>query len=144
VVVEDGKIIASGGKLGCGPVHTDHAELNTLNGILDEFFKNSGRTDLRGATIYTTLEPCMMCFGLILNLRISRVVYGLEDPYGGALCFFTPDTFPPRHKRDFPALTAGVLREDALVLFRKFFESNTSTLWTNKDNPLVALCLNDD
>ena len=35
-------------------------------------------------TLYTTLEPCVMCMGAILLHRIGRVLYGSDDPYGGA------------------------------------------------------------
>ena len=40
----------------------------------------------REMTIYTTLEPCMMCLSTILLHHIGRVVYGADDPRGGALC----------------------------------------------------------
>jgi tRNA(adenine34) deaminase len=40
---------------------------------------------LEGATLYVTLEPCVMCAGALVNARIARVVYGCDDPKAGAL-----------------------------------------------------------
>ncbi len=40
---------------------------------------------LEECTLYVTLEPCMMCTGAIIHSRIKKVVYGTEDPKGGAL-----------------------------------------------------------
>jgi tRNA(adenine34) deaminase len=37
-------------------------------------------------TLYTTLEPCLMCMGAILIHRIGRVVFGAKDKHGGAMC----------------------------------------------------------
>lgn len=136
VIVGNCGVINKSSKTGCGHPHTDHAEYNVINQILEQ----GDRKDLRGLTIYTTLEPGIMCFGKILNLRISRVVYALEDPYSGALYSFAPDTFPPRHKRDFPAITSGVLREESLIMFKWFFKNNKSRYWRDKINELFTLC----
>lgn len=43
------------------------------------------RWRLTGCTVYVTLEPCLMCAGLMVNARIDRCVYGAPDPKGGAL-----------------------------------------------------------
>jgi len=40
---------------------------------------------LEGATAYVTLEPCVMCAGALVHARVERVVYGCDDPKGGAL-----------------------------------------------------------
>ena len=44
-----------------------------------------GRWRLTGCTVYVTLEPCLMCAGLMVNARVDRCVYGAADPKGGAL-----------------------------------------------------------
>jgi len=138
IVSGDGKIIASGGKMDVTHSHTDHAEKNIIEELLES--KQHTLKNLRGMTVYTTLEPCMMCFGLMLNVRVTRVVYALEDAYGGALFSFRPDDFPPRHKRDFPSITSGVLREETRALFKEYFEQQPSDFWKDSENPLVALC----
>ena len=44
-----------------------------------------GRWRLTGCTVYVTLEPCLMCAGLMVNSRIDRCVFGAPDPKGGAV-----------------------------------------------------------
>lgn len=48
-------------------------------------------------TLYTTLEPCLMCTGTILVQRIGRVVFGSRDSRGGATCVF--GRMPPGFER---------------------------------------------
>jgi len=56
-----------------------HAEVEALRAVPDHLWKKS-----REMTLYTTLEPCLMCLGAILLHHIGRVMYGASDPYGGA------------------------------------------------------------
>jgi tRNA(adenine34) deaminase len=58
-----------------------HAEIETLRAVPPEFWNRS-----RDMTLYTTLEPCLMCLGALLLFRVGRVVYGASDDYGGAVC----------------------------------------------------------
>lgn len=44
-----------------------------------------GNYRLAGATLYVTIEPCVMCVGAIVHARVSRLVYGAEDPKSGAV-----------------------------------------------------------
>jgi tRNA(adenine34) deaminase len=61
---------------------TRHGEVNLCNGYLEKTQKNT----LRGYTVYTTLEPCAMCSGMMTLAEVSRCVYGQTDPsYGKAL-----------------------------------------------------------
>lgn len=57
-----------------------HAEVEALRAAPDEVWESPA--DL---TLYTSLEPCLMCFGAIVLHRIGRVVFGAWDPLGGAL-----------------------------------------------------------
>ena len=57
-----------------------HAEIIAIN----EACKKLGRWILDDATIYITLEPCIMCAGAIFQARIKRVVYGVSEPKFGA------------------------------------------------------------
>lgn len=56
-----------------------HAEMLVLGRAAREGF------DLRGATLYVTLEPCVMCAGAIVLSRIKTLVYGADDPKTGAV-----------------------------------------------------------
>lgn len=58
---------------------TRHAEMEALRAVPQEYWASSEEMIL-----YTTLEPCLMCFGSILLHGIGRVVYGSSDSYGGA------------------------------------------------------------
>jgi tRNA(adenine34) deaminase len=58
---------------------TRHAEMEALRAVPDDQWHSPDRM-----TVYTTLEPCLMCFGSILLHRIGRVVFGANDSYGGA------------------------------------------------------------
>lgn len=87
-----------------------------------------GNHRLLGSTLYVTLEPCAMCAGAISHARIGRVVFGAEDPKGGAL-LHGPKFFdqPTCHWR--PEIVGGVLAEESAELLRGFFRErrkNTS------------------
>jgi tRNA(Arg) A34 adenosine deaminase TadA len=81
-----------------------------------------GSYRLTGLTLFVTLEPCAMCAGAISHARIGRLVYGADDPKGGAVIhgprFFEQATC---HWR--PAVTGGVLAEESGALLRDFFRA---------------------
>jgi len=85
VITLDGRVIASGRNSIWSPkLRLDcHAEMEALRSV---------PVDARGRfsemTLYTTLEPCLMCAGAILLHRIGRVVFGASDGYGGATTTF--------------------------------------------------------
>ncbi len=76
---------------------------------------------LGAATLYATLEPCVMCMGAVLNARVPRVVFGAWDAKAGA-CGSVIDL--PREQRLAHGLDVfgGVCSEEAGALLRKFFE----------------------
>lgn len=81
VIVQDDQIIGRGYNQ---PISSHdpsaHAEVMALR----DAGRNVGNYRLPGATLYVTLEPCIMCAGAILHARISRLVYGAKDPKTGA------------------------------------------------------------
>ena len=81
-----------------------------------------GRWRLTGCTVYVTLEPCLMCAGLMVNARIDRCVYGASDPKGGALGTLFDVSADPRLNHAF-AVTAGVRADEAADLLRSFSRS---------------------
>jgi tRNA(adenine34) deaminase len=60
---------------------TAHAEIVAIRRATAEL----GRPRLEGATLYVTLEPCVMCAGAIVQARLARVVFGCDDPKAGAV-----------------------------------------------------------
>jgi tRNA(adenine34) deaminase len=117
VLVADGKIIGRGGNRtirDCDP--TAHAEIIALR----EAAKREGNYRLSGATLYVTLEPCAMCAGAIIQARVTRVVYGADDPKGGAVrtCFEVLTHPKLNHQVE---ITAGILAPECAGLLQKFF-----------------------
>ena len=80
VVVLDGQIIGRGFNQ---PISrqdpTAHAEVVALRDAATRL----GNYRLPGATLYVTLEPCMMCAGAMMHARLARVVFGAADPKTG-------------------------------------------------------------
>jgi len=76
---------------------------------------------LPGSTLYVTLEPCIMCAGAILQARVGRLVFGAEDPKGGAASSLFSLLEDPRlnHRVE---VTSGVLREECRELLQRFFQ----------------------
>ena len=80
------------------------------------------RWRLTGCTVYVTLEPCLMCAGLMVNARIDRCVYGASDPKGGALGTLYDVSHDERLNHEFE-VTAGVLADECANELRSFFRA---------------------
>ncbi|HEX5379943.1 MAG TPA: tRNA adenosine(34) deaminase TadA [Phenylobacterium sp.] len=121
VVVDpaSGEVIAVGanGPIG-GHDPTAHAEIVALR----EAARKRGNYRLTGLTLVVTLEPCAMCAGAISHARIGRLVFGAEDPKGGAVVH-GPKFFdqPTCHWR--PEVTGGVLADESSALLKGFFQA---------------------
>ncbi len=102
----------------------DHAEIITLR----RFAQLKHKPNANDITIYCTMEPCMMCFGAILLAGIRKIVYAYEDVMGGGLqCDL--QYLPPLYQ-DIPIeISANVLRQESLVLFKTFFENPHNGYW---------------
>lgn len=98
----------------CDP--TAHAEMVALRAAAAAI----GNHRLLGTTLYVTIEPCAMCCGAILQARVARVVYGADDPKGGAVrsCFAVFDHPRVNHRVE---IAAGVCANDAAALLQTFF-----------------------
>src|SRR5579864_5699500 len=98
----------------CDP--TAHAEMVALRAAASAI----GNHRLLGTTLYVTIEPCAMCSGAILQARVARLVYGADDPKGGAVrsCFAIFEHPRVNHRVE---ITPGILAEDATALLQKFF-----------------------
>lgn len=72
-------------------------------------------------TLYVTLEPCLMCAGAILQARLPRLVYGVEDPKAGA-CGTLYNVIDDERLNHRVECVAGVLPADCRELLQHFFE----------------------
>ena len=93
---------------------TAHAEMIALTSA----FHFLGSKYLPDATLYVTVEPCLMCAGALYWSKIDRVVYGASDVKNGYL-HITKDTSPFHPKTD---LHRGVLSEECAALMKSFFQ----------------------
>ena len=119
VVVCDGEVVARAhNRRETDADPSAHAEFSAML----EASRALGRWRLTGCTVYVTLEPCLMCAGLMVNARIDRCVYGASDPKGGALGTLYDVSADPRLNHAF-AVTPGVLADESAELLRSFFRS---------------------
>ncbi len=82
LVSREGEILSKTHNLKeCTSDPTGHAEILALR----KASKNLNSWRLEGATMYVTLEPCMMCTGALIQSRVTRVVFGAYDPKGGMI-----------------------------------------------------------
>jgi len=97
---------------------TAHAEILALR----EAAARTGNYRLENATLYCTLEPCVMCAGALVAARIQRVVFGARDlRFGGIRSKFQiADSDVLNHKVE---IVEGVLAVECVELLRGFFES---------------------
>jgi tRNA(adenine34) deaminase len=99
VISLNGKVVAEGRNSIWVPKFNPnrHAEIEALAVVPTELWTRS-----KEMTLYTTLEPCLMCFGAILLHRIGRVVFGSHDNHGGASPVF--GHLPPYFETELQAL----------------------------------------
>ena len=119
VVVCDGRIVARAHnrrELDRDP--SAHAEFRAMLDAAREL----DRWRLSGCTVYVTLEPCLMCAGLMVNARVDRCVFGAADPKGGALGTLFDGSHDPRLNHEFE-VTAGVLEQECADVLRRFFRA---------------------
>jgi tRNA(adenine34) deaminase len=97
---------------------TAHAEILALRGAAER----AGNYRLEGATIYCTLEPCVMCAGALVAARVARLVFGARDlRFGGVRSKFrVADSDLLNHRLE---ITEGVMAPECVALLQRFFEA---------------------
>ena len=119
VVGPEGGLLAAAGnrtRMDCDP--TAHAEVLALR----EAARRVGNYRLTGAVVYSTVEPCAMCAGALVQARVARLVYGARDERAGAVesVFRVCDASSLNHRME---LAAGVLGEECRALIQEFFRA---------------------
>lgn len=128
VIVLDQTIIATGSRdNSTGKSNEiDHAEIIALRSLLTEKLD----IDLSKVTVYSTMEPCLMCFSTLIVNGVTKFVYGYEDAMGGGTNLPLAQLAPLY--RDIKIdLTGGVMRQECLGLFKSFFSSTKSDYLKN-------------
>ena len=122
VVVRDGIILGSGWNRPlqrCDP--TAHAEIEALRAAANL----AGNYRLPDATLYSTLEPCVMCAGALIHARIARLVFATPDPRSGAIFsqFNLLESSAFNHRISWEW---GLLREECAAELQNFFRQRRS------------------
>jgi tRNA(adenine34) deaminase len=117
VLVRGNEVIARAGNrtiVDCDP--TAHAEVVALRAAARAVSNHR----LEGTTLYVTIEPCAMCAGAIVQSRVGRVVYGADDPKGGAFrsCFQVLASPATNHRVE---VVPGILAAESAALLQSFF-----------------------
>jgi tRNA(adenine34) deaminase len=97
---------------------TAHAEIVALR----DAAQHQQNYRLSNATLYCTVEPCMMCAGAIIHARIARVVFGTLDPKAGAAGSIYNVLTDPRLNHRVEVLS-GIREDECAALLRQFFSA---------------------
>ena len=125
VLVKDGEIVFSNeNQIYTRRDPTFHVEL----GLLRRFCGETGITDLHDYTLYSSCEPCFMCSGAMVWVKLGRLVYGAGNPdleaiLGREGCVCSDIVFQNAHRH--PAVTTGVLREEARQVLAEYFSKES-------------------
>ena len=110
-----GNIVSSGYNLReAGNDPTAHAEVIAI--------RKAGEGRLEGATLYVTIEPCLMCLGAVILARIGRLVFGARDPKAGAV-FSVYDIGNDCRLNHTVEVAEGVCMEECSSLLKDFFKT---------------------
>ena len=119
VVSPEGELLAVAGnrtRTDCDP--TAHAEVLGLRAAA----RRVGNYRLTGAVVYSTIEPCAMCAGALIQARVRRLVFGARDERFGAVesQFRLCDSGSLNHRME---ITSGVLEEECRAAMQEFFRA---------------------
>jgi tRNA(adenine34) deaminase len=123
IVIKDGVVIGRGSNATIGSHDpTAHAEIIAMR----EAAKYLGNYRLVDCTLFVTLEPCAMCSGAIQHARITRLVYGANDPKTGA-CGSVVDLMKEPKLNHHTEVMNGVLAEECGAVLTAFFKAKRMT-----------------
>src|SRR5262245_59738471 len=140
VVVREGRIIARAGNqielLKDATAHAEMLALTQAETVVDDW-------RLTDCTLYVTKEPCPMCEGAIVHVRLARVVFGLSDPKAGAAgSVLNLLQFPSLNHRC--EITGGVRVSECRALLQSFFVEQRLKLKDENRKPKTAFENPDD
>lgn len=124
VLVKDGEIVFTNEN----QIYTRHdPTFHAEAGLIREFCAETGIIDLREYTMYASCEPCFMCSGAMIWVKLGRLVYGasnieLEHILGKEGCNCSKMVFDNSFWQ--PEVTAGVLRDESLSVLKAYFQDH--------------------
>ena len=118
VIVMAGEVIAAGFNQ---PIRsgdpTAHAEIVAIR----EAARRIGNYRLTNASLYVTIEPCLMCVGALVHARVGTLVYGAAEPRSGAVVSTVRGGELPGHNHRFDVV-GGVCEDECRSLMQAFFK----------------------
>ena len=127
VLVSNNEILATGSRTGTLDMfanEVDHAEMVALRRLA----QRPAPADHSDIILYSTLEPCLMCFAALILGGIGKIVYAYEDVMGGGTgCDLT--ALAPLYKNSRVSIKPNVLRKESLALFKAYFSDPETTYW---------------
>jgi tRNA(adenine34) deaminase len=127
VLVAEGKVLVRGRRLHSREDTAnefDHAEIVAVQKLVAEY---PGIAKER-LILYSTMEPCLMCYAALLLNGIHTIVYGYEDVMGGGTSLQLTD-LNPLYQQMRVTLVPDVLRPECLALFKQFFANPANAYW---------------
>jgi tRNA(adenine34) deaminase len=126
VLVYEGRVVAAGGRenSGVGGNEFDHAEIVALRRLL----KTEPSLDFAKVAVYSTLEPCLMCYTTLILNGFRTIVYGYEDVMGGG-SNLELQRLSPLYASMQVKVIPGVERAACLDLFQRFFQDEKNDYW---------------
>jgi tRNA(adenine34) deaminase len=129
IIVAGTAVVASGasrGTTGQMANETDHAEMMALRQLSES--RNRLPAESADLTLFSTLEPCLMCFGAILLSGITKIVYAYEDVMGGGTACDL-HRLPPLYRNRGLRIVPHILRAESLRLLKTFFADPQNSYW---------------
>ncbi|MEJ2058522.1 MAG: nucleoside deaminase [Desulfofustis sp.] len=137
--VHEGRVVAAGGRKnsGIGGNEFDHAENVALRTLLEI----DPGLDFSTVTVYSTMEPCLMCFTTLILNGFRTIVYGFEDVMGGG-SRLELERLPPLYSSMEITIVPGICRRACLDLFQRYFKDEKNEYW--RDSALSIYTLDQD
>jgi len=133
VMVADGRVVADGsrrnsrsGSPEIPATELDHAEIVALR----ELLLHQPEIERRSLTLYSTMEPCLMCYATLLLNGVRRIVYAYEDAMGGGTSLPLAQLAPLyREMAAAVEIVPHIRRRRSLELFKQFFRDPANNYW---------------
>lgn len=139
IFVHNGSVVASGRRQNSQDQNdivneVDHAEIVALRNFLNQRLT----IPLTEITVYSTMEPCLMCYSTMILNGIRHIVYAYEDVMGGGTNL-PLEQLSPLYKEMKIEIVPHILRRQSLTLFKRFFSNSENNYW--KDSLLSSYTL---
>jgi tRNA(adenine34) deaminase len=105
--------------------HAEHKLLSRHSPLLRQLARDNESHDI---CLYSTLEPCMMCLGVAVLHRVSRIIVACPDPHGGATGIHVRDV-GRFYREHWPLIQTGLMKEQSLDMIIDFLKTETFLSW---------------